>query len=129
MIIPGRLPPERLGTRTRRIGTVEQFRLLGNIVRAILVLNVFDALATLMWVYSGQATEANPMMEYLVHEVPVLFVLVKFTLVFLGSWLLWIRRKNALAVVSIFVAFLAYYGVVLYHLHAMDLRLLQRLFE
>ena len=33
----------------------------------------------------------------------------------MGSWLLWQRRDHATAVVSIFIAFLAYYLVLLYH--------------
>ena len=121
-------PPERLGTVTRRIGTREHFRWLSHVVRAILVLNVCDAVLTLVWVYSGQATEANPLMADLVHKHPAMFLLVKFTLVLLGSMLLWRLRKRPLAVISIFTGFLAYYFILLYHLSAMNLRLFSRLF-
>ena len=82
-----RQPPDRFGTYTRSIGTHEHFRWLRKIVWAILILNVFDAFLTLFWVYTGRATEANPAMEVLVHEYPVLFVVVKFSLVLLGSLL------------------------------------------
>ena len=55
-------------------------------------------------------------MRDLVNEHAVGFVAVKIGLVSLGSWLLWSRRQNGAAVVAIFVAFLLYYLVLLYHL-------------
>lgn len=99
-----------------RIGTVEHYRWLHGIVKALLVLNLFDALFTLYWVRSGHAEEANQLLAELVEQHAVLFVLVKTTLVCGGSWLLWLKRDRAFAVVSIFVVFLAYYGVLLMHL-------------
>jgi formate hydrogenlyase subunit 3/multisubunit Na+/H+ antiporter MnhD subunit len=41
---------------------------------------------------------------------------VKLGLVGLGSWLLWSHRERPAAVIAIFVAFFAYYLVLLYHL-------------
>ena len=122
--VPVRQPPDRFGTYTRSIGTHEHFRWLRKIVWAILILNVFDAFLTLFWVYTGRATEANPAMEVLVHEYPVLFVVVKFSLVLLGSLLLWRFRRRRLSVVAIFLAFMVYYAVLLYHLQSMNLQLL-----
>lgn len=118
-----------LGLETRKIGTIEHFRWLRGIVKALLVLNVLDAILTIAVISSGQADEANPLMAGLVHREPVFFAFVKILLVSLGSYLLWQLRQRAFAVCAIFVAFLAYYFVLLYHLYAMDLRLLQRLFE
>jgi len=121
VLFPGKLPNERLGTLTRRIGTIQHFRWLGAIVWATLILNVVDAFLTLIWVMSGQATEANPLMAVLIEQNPVLFVVVKFTLVFLGSTLLWRYRKRPLSVIFIFLAFMIYYGIVLFHLNAAQL--------
>jgi hypothetical protein len=112
-------PRERLGSITRRIGTLEHFGWLERIIRWIVVLNVLDAIITLYWVETRQATEANP----------VLFVVVKVGMVALGTALLWRLRKRRTAVVGIFVAFLVYYFVLLYHLRAADLRLLERLWS
>ncbi|MCC7386193.1 MAG: hypothetical protein IT384_30400 [Deltaproteobacteria bacterium] len=120
---------ERLGSRTRRIGTQEHFRWLERIIYAILILNVFDAFLTLYWVSTRQAIEWNPLMASLIEAHPVLFVLVKCTLVSLGSFLLWRHRKRPLAVISVFGAFLAYYWLLLYHLNAAQLRLFRRWFE
>jgi hypothetical protein len=98
------------------VGTVEHFGWLQGIVKAVLVLNLLDALFTLVWVRSGLAREANPLIEQLVEQHAVGFVLVKLGLVGLGSWLLWRRRERPAAVIAIVAAFLAYYLVLLYHL-------------
>jgi hypothetical protein len=98
------------------VGTAQHFSWLQGIVKAVLVLNLLDALFTLVWVRAGLAREANPLIEQLVNEHAVGFVLVKLGLVGLGSWLLWNRRQRPGAVIAIFAAFLAYYFVLLYHL-------------
>lgn len=118
-----------IGPETPKIGTIAHFCWLRGIVKALLVLNVLDAILTIAVISSGQASEANPLMAGLVHSEPVFFAFVKILLVSLGSCLLWRLRQRASAVCAIFVAFLAYYFVLLYHLSAMDLRLLRRLFE
>lgn len=121
-------PPERIGTQTQKIGTLQHFRWLKNIVLATLVLNLLDAVFTIIWISTGAATEANPVLAEVAHEDPGLFVTVKFLLVGLGSLLLWRNRKRPGAVVSVFIAFLAYYFLLLYHLSALNLRLLERIF-
>jgi hypothetical protein len=99
-----------------RIGTPQQFRWLDGIVKTVLVLNLLDAIFTLVWVRAGLAREANVLLRNLVNEHAVLFVVVKLSLVGLGSWILWRRRTHAAAVVAIFAVFLAYYVILLYHL-------------
>ena len=106
---------------TLRIGTPEHFRWLHGIVKVVLVLNLLDAVFTLAWVNTGLAREANPLMDELVHEHPVAFAATKLTLVGLGSLLLWRLRWRPLAVVAIFVAFLAYYGLLLAHVGFLSL--------
>jgi len=100
-----------------RVGTHEHYNWLHGIVKAVLVLNLLDAMFTLVWVRAGLAQEANLMIDQLVNEHALAFFGVKLGLVGMGSWLLWKRRENATAVVSIFIAFLVYYGILLYHLH------------
>ena len=98
-----------------RVGTAEHFGWLHGIVKTVLVLNLLDAIFTLVWVRWGFAREANLMIDKLVEGHALAFVAVKLGLVGLGSWLLWQRRNHATAVVAIFVAFLTYYLVLLYH--------------
>lgn len=84
---------------------------------------------TLFWVLSGRATEANPMMDTLLSWGPVPFVAGKLALVFLGTALLWRNRHRPLAVVGIFVLFGAYYALLLFHVRAMNIRLVDRMLD
>ncbi len=102
--------------RSLSVGTAEHFGWLLGIVKAVLVLNLLDALLTLFWVRAGLAREANPLVAQLVNEHAVGFVLVKLGLVGLGSWVLWRRRDRPVAVIGIVTAFLTYYFILLYHL-------------
>ena len=101
--------------RRLAIGTPQQFRWLYGIVQCVLVLNLIDAVLTLLWVHAGLAAEANTLIDELVNEHALLFVLVKLALVGMGCWLLWRRRESPLAVVGIFAAFVTYYLILLYH--------------
>ncbi|MBW1806789.1 MAG: hypothetical protein JRJ87_01255 [Deltaproteobacteria bacterium] len=112
-----------------KIGTPEHFKWLKGIVATTIILNVIDGILTIMWVFSGRATEANPLMSQLIEANPVLFISVKMALVFLGTILLWRLRQRALAVIGIFVAFMVYYAVLIYHLSEMNLHLIGRLFD
>lgn len=103
-------------SRCLAVGTAEHYRWLDGIVRCVLVLNLLDAIFTLWWVRWGLALEANLMIDRLIDDAPLVFVAVKLGLVGMGSWLLWRHRERGAAVVAIFVAFLAYYLILLYHL-------------
>ncbi len=121
-------PPPRTRRRydTGWVGSPQHFAWLELIVRAILILNLADAVLTIFWISSFQAVEANPLLATLAHDHPLAFVAVKLSLVSLGTLLLWRHRKRPSAVVSIFAAFLAYYFLLVYHLEALNPRLLDR---
>jgi hypothetical protein len=53
----------------------------------VVVVNLLDAILTMVWVGSGVATEANPILAPLL-VWPALFVCVKVALVSLGVWIL-----------------------------------------
>ena len=97
------------------VGTPQHFRWLSGIVKWVLVLNLVDAVLTLLWVRLGLAAESNTLIDELVRDNAVLFIGVKLALVGLGSWLLWNRRQSPLAVIGIFLVFVTYYGIVAYH--------------
>lgn len=107
------------------VGTPRQFKWLKGIIAVVLVLNLLDAVFTLVWVFGLEVDETNPVMAGLLEAHPVLFVLVKTTLVALGSWLLWRYRRRPLAVVGVFVVFLFYYWLLIAHLSAMNIGLLR----
>ncbi len=98
------------------VGTPEQIRWLTGIAKTILALNGLDAIFTLVWVHAGLAHEANFLLRDLVIDHPILFVLVKLVLVSAGSYLLWRYRRRPSAVIGLFLAFLTYYFILIYHL-------------
>ncbi|RJO65488.1 MAG: hypothetical protein C4523_15920 [Myxococcales bacterium] len=112
-----------------KIGDPVQYRWLWCLVGLIFILNVADGVLTLFWVFDASVEEWNPLLARLVKESPVLFMLVKIALVLLGSILLFRFRSNAYAVIGLFVAFMAYYYLLLYHLNAMNLKLVGWWFE
>ncbi len=128
-------PPPQTERRKRKptvplwVGTPQQVRWLGWIVKSVLAMNVLDAFMTLVWIYSGRAVEANLLIRDVAHNHPELFVLAKLLVVAFGSFLLWRLRRSPAAVVGIFLAFIAYYWLVIYHLRALDLQLFRRGWE
>ena len=105
------------------IGTERQFKLLHIMLKATIVMNMLDGIFTLYWVHSGAATEANPLLAEIVYH-PLIFLGIKWSLVGLGSVLLWKRHKSPLAVIGIVLMFTIYYAIITYHLHAVDLSVL-----
>ena len=106
-------------TRCRMVvGTPDQFQWLYGIIKAFLILNLLDALLTIVWVQTGLAREGNPLMEPLVSNHAVLFILTKTALGSVVAWLLWEYRYRAYVVISTFSIFIAYYAVFLQHLRA-----------
>ena len=106
-----------------QIGKPIHFRWLHGVISAILILNLLDAVLTLWWYFSGAAMEANPFMDALLQKGALPFVAVKLGFVSGASYLLWRRRRHTLSVVGVFMLFLVYYTLLLYHLHAMELSL------
>ena len=105
------------------IGSEKQFKLLHLMLKATIIMNMLDGIFTLYWVNSGMATEANPLLAEVVYN-PLVFLGIKWSLVGLGSLLLWKRHKTPLAVVGIGLMFTLYYAIVAYHLHSVDLSFL-----
>ncbi len=114
-------PGQAQGLLWKGIGTSVHFRWLKGIVASIFVMNIFDGLMTVMWVFTGLATEANPMMDPLLETSPGLFMASKLALVGLGSVLLWRTRRQPMAVIAIFALFMVYYLLMMYHLAHLDL--------
>lgn len=109
------------------VGTPEEYGWLRGVVASILILNGIDAVLTALWVDGGLANEANPFFGDLVKTQPVLFVLIKVLLVSFGSFTLWRRRREPLAVIGIFGIFLVYYWLLLVHVRAFHIAVVDEL--
>jgi hypothetical protein len=81
----------------------------------IMVLNLIDGLATLIWVLTNRATEANPLMAILVEFHPVAFIALKVMLVNLGAVLLLRYCYRFMASAAIMAALIVYSLIVLFH--------------
>lgn len=90
--------------------------LLRVVVVSLVVLNLLDAVFTLVWVEAGIATEANVLLEGVLSQSAVGFMLVKMALLSLGVSVLWRQRHKRLAVVGLATACLVYNSVLVYHL-------------
>ena len=85
-------------------------------LRAILCLNLIDALATLTWLEMGLATEANPVMNWALQLGPATFILSKVALVCLSVALLWRHRDIATARLALVPVAMLYALIVGTHL-------------
>jgi hypothetical protein len=90
---------------------------MDRILATIFILNSIDALMTIVWVSTGVAHEANPVMETVIMIGPGVFFTTKLALVGLGSILIWRLRHRGIAVVSALVALVAYLAVAGWHLY------------
>ena len=103
------------------IGTHKHYRLLRALVISLVLLNALDGILTIFWIETGGFTEANPLMNVLISNHPVLFISVKMLLVCLGIILLWRNRNHAFAVISIFLCFTVYCFVLTFHFSALNI--------
>jgi hypothetical protein len=90
--------------------------LLRVMVVAVLVLNLLDAVLTLVWVHAGIAEEANLLLAHVLEHSSVGFMMVKMGLVSLGVLLLWQQRERLLARAGFAIALFAYGFLLVYHL-------------
>src|SRR5262245_44564405 len=82
----------------------------------LLLLNLFDALATLTWVELDVAREANPGMAVALRGSPLLFMLVKMALVQGGTLLLASQATTRVARGALWIACTLYGMIDTYHL-------------
>jgi hypothetical protein len=87
---------------------------------AIVVLNLLDAMFTLIYIQLGHATESNPLMDRVLAHSPVMFMMAKLGLVSLGVALLWRLRAHRAARVGLLATSSAYVALLCYHLSGVD---------
>ncbi|MCC7000441.1 MAG: hypothetical protein IT370_37935 [Deltaproteobacteria bacterium] len=89
---------------------------LRTLVSAVVVMNLLDAVFTLIWVTSGQAVEANPLMAAALERSPLWFMVSKLTLVSFGVFILWRARARRMAVGALALSLVAYCVLMWHHL-------------
>ena len=82
----------------------------------ILVLNLIDAVFTLLYTGTGMAAEGNPLMSGVLRESPTGFMMIKLALVSLGVLMLWRLRARKAAAVGLVATAMAYSTLLFYHL-------------
>ena len=87
-------------------------------LKMILIMNLIDALATLVWIRLGLAEEENPMMAFVLENNESVFIIIKTALVILSVLLLWRIRTEMLARILIIPVFLSYVYVMILHTSA-----------
>ena len=80
-------------------------------LKVLVVLNLYDAICTYIWVTSGVALEANPLMASLLDISAFSFMLTKVLLVNLGIWLIWQNIDHLFAKIAT-VLVVTLYGLV-----------------
>ncbi len=88
------------------------------VAAAVLVLNLADAVFTLLYLHAGLAAEANPLMDRALGGGAVGFMIVKLALVSLGVLLLFRLRQRRSASIALCGTAAAYSSLFLYHLTA-----------
>jgi hypothetical protein len=83
---------------------------------AILILNLGDAVFTLLYTGTGLATEGNPVMELFLDHSALGFMVFKLVLVSGGVFVLWRLRQRRAAVAGLVGTVMAYSTLLLYHL-------------
>lgn len=83
---------------------------------SIFIFNAADALCTIVWLESGLATEANPLLAWMFAFHPALFFVAKMTLVALGLVLLARYRHHALARGGAYLLFMLFTLLICYHI-------------
>ncbi len=87
---------------------------------AVLILNLLDAIFTIVYTSSGVAVESNPLMSGVLGSSPVLFMIAKLALVSLGVLLLWRLRDRRAAAYAMIASGTAYVTLIVYHLSAVE---------
>ena len=92
-----------------------------NLAYVLTILILVDLIATLYWVHSGLATEANPLMNFYFEQSSFLFIFIKLGLSFSGISILYFFRKRFRKVILNILLGLnfIYIAVCLYHLYGM----------
>ena len=93
---------------------IESYTIL---ITLIFVLSFLDAIFTVVWLDSGLATEANPLLKQIVDSGNFAFVASKVFMTLIGCYILYkVKDKSKTARFAIVSLFLMYTLLILYHI-------------
>ena len=93
-------------------------RWLHRIAVGVVICNLVDAVFTILYTDLGLAREANPLLEQVLADSPLLFMVIKLALVSMGVALLWRLRHRRAAAAGLVASGAAYCWLIVYHLSA-----------
>jgi len=93
---------------------------MATLLRLIFVANLVDAYLTLVWIDAGIATEANPIMDYLLQQGTHWFLAGKIFAITVACFILW-RMRNIPSVFILtraiaLISALGYTVLIIFHL-------------
>ena len=101
-------------------GTIPASKLMLGMGAIVVILNLVDAIFTIIYIRTGLATESNPLMDKVLMSSPVLFMVAKLALVSFGVLLLWRLRSHRAARFGLFATSTAYTMLLCYHLSGVE---------
>ena len=86
------------------------------VLYTIFIANLIDAYLTLKWINIGIATEANPIMDYLLDMGGGWFVIGKVFAISIACFILWNLRNFKSAKIVALLACLLYISIIIFHI-------------
>ena len=90
-------------------------KLVAGSLRLLFLFNLLDAFLTVLWVQSGVAVEANPIMSAAMSYGMSFFVLIKISMVVCAIAILWHTRRHTLSRWASLLTSVLMGSLVVYH--------------
>ncbi len=93
-------------------------RVIKYLLSSLILLTLFDLVATIYWISSGLATEANPILANAIEKSYIFFAIVKFVFAFTGIYLFdrFKTKRNKLIFDASILMVFVYSCVAIWHL-------------
>ena len=88
-------------------------------LKLTVLMTFFDLIMTLIWVLSGNATEANPILRYTLEQSTFKFIFVKLALSLGAIWILYKNQTRRLVKIAVPFIFISYCLLTIFHLYGL----------
>lgn len=82
---------------------------------ALWILNLIDAISTMVAIRSGWAAELNPLLELLIVYDPIAFVVIKMLFITTCLFVLWKYKKNRVVEIATPIIAAIYAALIMWH--------------